>query len=84
MPENLFRAGIVGGKKLRENRRRHYRLYRKPICEPKCPERRPGCHGTCPEFKKWRNGLDEDKEKRAKVIKIQKDIDLIRAANKER
>lgn len=59
-------------------------MYRKPVCEPKCPERRPGCHGTCPDFKKWRNGLDEDKEKRAKAIKLEKDIQNIRSANKER
>lgn len=38
-------------------------MYKKPICEPRCPERKPGCHATCERFKKWRYELLQDKDK---------------------
>ena len=59
-------------------------MYKKPICEPRCPERKAGCHAECEKFKKWRAGVDEDKKQRFAAKKLEKVIEDIRSANKER
>lgn len=38
-------------------------MYKKPICEPQCPERRAGCHATCERYKEWRYQLLQDKDR---------------------
>ena len=38
-------------------------MYKKPICEPHCPERRAGCHASCKRFKEWRYELLQEKDR---------------------
>ena len=59
-------------------------MYKKPICDPKCPERHPGCHGSCNRFKDWKCEYYRDKTKQFKAKRKQRDIDGVLSKNKEK
>lgn len=59
-------------------------MYKKPICEPDCPERHPGCHGKCKRFKDWKCEFYKEKTKHLTDKKNQKAIDGVLSKNKEK